>query len=255
MKNRLRSGYHRVWHEAMQALRWSRGPFRPGSTGPLTNLTPSQYGRIGWLATTYHVRFEETFSPETALVNYVYLDVLDGARHALDWTVSANQRVCDIGSANFVYAAALHAFFHPAQLVGVEVDGHRVYCNGRSRIDYALGHIQELPWTEYVTADYRHYIRPAELITAWYPFVSPKPLLAWRLPLTQFNPGAFFARIAHNLLIGGLFIMINHNSNEAEVARGIAEDAGLVCTGHYVHKTSLRSRIENPELTLWHHGS
>jgi hypothetical protein len=48
--------------------------------------------------------------------------------------------------------------------------------------------------------------------------------------------------------------MINHNSNEAEVARGIAEDVGLVCTGHYVHEIPLRSRIENPVLTLWHHG-
>lgn len=254
LKDRLRSGYHRVWYEATQALRWSQRPFRPGSEGPLTNLTPSQYGRIEWLATTYHVRFEETFSPETALLNYAYLDVLDRARHAFDWTVSVNQRVCDLGSANFVYAAALHAFFHPAQLVGVEVDGHRLYCNGRSRIDYARGHIQELPHTEYVTADYCHYIRPADLITAWYPFVTPKPLRAWRLPLSLFNHGALFARVANNLLLGGQFIMINHNSNEAEVARGIAEDVGLVCTGHYVHEIPLRSRIENPVLTLWHHS-
>ncbi len=254
LKDRLRSGYHRVCYEATQALRWSRGAFRDRSKGSLTNLSHSQYERMERLATTYHVRFENTFAHETALLNYHYLDLLDRARHTLDWTVSVNKRVCDLGSANFVYAAALHAFFHPAQLVGVEVHGHRLYGNGRSRIDYARGHIQDLPHTEYVTVDYRHYTRAADFVTAWYPFVTPKPFLAWRLPLSLFNPPALFTQVANNLIIGGLFIMVNHNLHEAEVARGIAEDVGLVCSGHYVHETPLHSRSESPVLTLWQHG-
>ena len=147
--------------------------------------------------------------------------------------------MCDIGSANFAYAQALHTFFKPTQLTGVEVDGHRVYCNGRSRIDYAKGHIQDLPQTTYVVKDFRIYEEHADIFTAWYPFVTPKPLLAWRLPLSLFDPGAFFARIARNLPIGGLFVMISHSSSECKVARDIIESVGLICTGQFNHHTPL----------------
>lgn len=200
------------------------------------------------------MRFEESLPPETALLNYTYLDVLDRARHALHWPLPFNQHICDLGSANFAYAAALHTFFHPNSLVGVEVNGHRPYGNGRRHIDYARAYIQDLPQTEYVVADYRRYIKQTDIITAWYPFVTPKPLLAWRLPLSLFNPSALFAQVATNLVIGGTFVMINHSPAEAEVARDIAENVGLICTGHYLHKTSLCPRTADPVLTIWHHG-
>lgn len=254
LTDRLRSGYHRFWYEASQALRWSRGPFRERSKMPLTNLRPTQQQRIEELARSYRSRFEKSLPPETALLNYSYLDILDRARHALGWSVPLNQRVCDLGSANFAYAAALHTFFHPKRLAGVEVDGHRLYCNGRSRIDYARGHIQDLSQTEYVVADYRQFTRQADIITAWYPFVTPQPLLAWRLPLSLFNPAALFAQVANNLVIGGTFVMINHSATEAEVARGIAEDVGFVCAGHYLHKAPLHPRTADPVLTIWHQG-
>lgn len=254
LADRLRSGYHRFWYEASQALRWSRGPFREDLKGPMTNLTPTQQHRTKELAKSYRSRFETSLTPETALLNYSYLDILDRARHALGWPVPLNQRVCDLGSANFAYAAALHTFFHPNRLTGVEVDGHRLYCNGRSRIDYASGHIQDLSQTEYVVADFRRFTGQADIITAWYPFVTPKPLLAWRLPLSLFNPAAVFAQVANNLIIGGTFVMINHSVAEAEVARGIAEDVGLVCAGHYLHQAPLRPRTADPVLTIWHHG-
>ena len=254
LADRLRSGYHRFWYEASQAFRWSRGPFREPSKGPLTNLTPPQQHRTKELAKAYRWRFENSLPPETALLNYSYLDILDRARHTIGWPVPLNQRVCDLGSANFAYAAALHTFFHPNRLAGVEVDGHRLYCNGRSRIDYARGHIQDLSQTEYVVADFRRYNRQADIITAWYPFVTPKPLLAWRLPLSLFNPSAVFAQVANNLVIGGTFVMINHNVAEAEVARGIAEDVGLICAGHYLHQAPLRPQPTDPVLTIWQHG-
>jgi hypothetical protein len=254
LADRVRSGYHRIWYEATQALRWSRGTYReaPNMTG--LDLTPSQSARIDTLAEKYTTRFELRYPPETTLLNYGYLDLLDRARKALNWSIVHNQHICDVGSANFAYAAALQAFFHPTHLVGTEVDGHRLYCNGRSRIDYAQGHIQDLPRTNYVVTDYRHYHQPAEIITAWYPFVTPKPLLAWRLPLSLFDPAALFAQIANNLVIGGTFVMINHSPTEAAVARSIAEATGLVCRSHYVHDTPLRPRTRPAVLTLWHHS-
>ncbi len=254
LTDRLRSGYHRFWYEATQALRWSRGTYREAPLGTLLDLTPSQRDRIEELAAIYGTRFERRYPPETTLLNYGYLDLLDRASQALNWTISHNQQVCDVGSSNFAYAAALQAFFQPTHLVGTEVDGHRLYCNGRSRIDYAHGHIQDLPHTNYVVTDYRQYNQLAAIITTWYPFVTPKPLLAWRLPLSLFDPAALFAQIANNLVIGGTFVMINHSPTEAAVARNIAEATGLVCRGHYVHNISLRPRTQPAVLTLWHHS-
>ena len=254
LSDRLRSGYHRIWYEATQALRWSRGTYRETPMGTHPNLTPSQRDRIEELSKIYGMRFELRYPPETSLINYGYLDLLDRARQTLHWTISQHQQVCDVGSSNFAYAAALQTFFRPSHLVGIEVDGHRLYCNGRSRIDYAQGHIQELPNTHYAVADYRQYHKSAEIITAWFPFVTPKPLLAWRLPLSLFDPAALFAQIANNLVIGGTFVMINHSPPEAIVARNIAESVGLVCRGQYVHDAPLRPRTQPAVLTLWHHS-
>ena len=254
LTDRLRSGYHRIWYEATQALRWSRGSYRETPIGTDLNLTPSQRARIKKLAGIYGARFEFRYPPETTLLNYGYLDLLDRASQTLNWTISQHQQVCDVGSSNFAYAAALQTFFHPSNLVGIEVEGHRLYCNGRSRIDYANGHIQDLPNTHYVVRDYRQYNQPAEIITAWFPFVTPKPLLAWRLPLSLFDPAAIFAQIANNLVLGGTFVMINHSPIEATVARNFTEGIGLVCRGQYVHDTPLRPRTQPAVLTLWHHS-
>ena len=252
--DRLRSGYHRVWYEASQALRWSRGTFRERSTGTLRKLSPSQLQRVDELADTYQQRFEETFPPETAFLNYGYLDLLDRAKHDLQWNIPGGQQVCDLGSANFAYAAALYTFFQPCQLTGVEVDGHRLYCNGRSRFDYARGHIQDLPHTDYVVADYRTHHQTAQIISAWFPFVTPKPLLAWRLPLSLFDPSTLLSRAANNLVFGGTFVMINHSLEEAKVAHHLVEATGLVCQGQFIHTRPLRPRSQPAVLTLWQHS-
>jgi len=251
LTDRLRSGYHRIWYEASQALRWSCGKYREAPLGTLPDISPFQQKRIEELVRAYGLQFELGYPPETAFMNYGYLDLLDRARTALNWTIPSGQVVCDVGSANFSYAGALHTFFQPTQMKGIEVDGHRVYCNGRSRIDYAQGHIQDLPNTDYVVADYRHYHQSANIITAWYPFVTPQPLLAWRLPLSLFDPATLFVRMANNLVVGGTFVMINHSPTETTVARTIAESVGLVCRGQYVHNTPLRPRTQPAVLTLW----
>ncbi len=254
LTDRLRSGYHRIWYEATQALRWSRGTYREIPIATIENLTTTQGHRIEELSASYGTCFEARHPPETALLNYGYLDLLDRAQQALKWPIPDSQKICDVGSANFAYADALQTFFKPSALVGTEVDGHRLYCNGRSRIDYAQGHVQDLPHTSYVVTDYRQYNSPAEIITAWYPFVTPKPLLAWRLPLSLFDPSTLFAKIANNLVIGGTFVMINHSPTEAIVAHRIAESVGLVSRGYYIHSNPLRPRPQPAVLTLWHHS-
>ena len=124
------------------------------------NLSPSQCVPTEKLAAIYRIRFELGYPPKLALLDNGYPDVLDRAHRALNWDLAQHQQVYDVGSANFANAAALQAFFHPSHLVGTEVNGHRLYCNGRSRIDYAYGHIETLPYTNYAVTDYRQYKQP-----------------------------------------------------------------------------------------------
>jgi len=100
------------------------------------------------------------YPPEPTLLNDGYPDLLARVSLTLYWDISHHQQACDVRSANFAYAAVLQAFFHPSHLVGTEVNGHRLYCNGQSRIDYAHGHIQALPHTNYIVTDYRQYKQP-----------------------------------------------------------------------------------------------
>ena len=58
------------------------------------------------------------------------------------------------GCASFWYAAALEAFFRPRALVGVDVEGYRLFKDGRTRSDYAAGYVGQRPNARFVVADY-----------------------------------------------------------------------------------------------------
>jgi SAM-dependent methyltransferase len=135
--------------------------------------------------------------------------------------------VCDIGCASFCYAATLQAFFRPRELVGVEVEGDRLFRDGYTRIDYAAGYVADLPNARFVIADYATCELPADVVTAWFPFVTPAAILAWRLPLSLLAPERLFGRIYHNLRPGGWFVMANHGHREAVLAEELCVAAGL----------------------------
>lgn len=175
----------------------------------------------------YQVQFELGLSAATSLNNYEYLDILDRAWSQAGLARSAGQVVCDIGCASFWYAAALQAFFQPGELVGVEVEGHRLFKDGRTRIDYAQGYVASLPNARFVVADYSKAELPADVVTAWFPFLTPGAILAWRLPLSLLQPERLMARICHNLKPSGLFVMVNHGSREAELAAELCAAIGF----------------------------
>lgn len=85
------------------------------------------------------------------------------------------------------------AFFRPTSLTGVDLEGLRLYPNSDNRDDAVSGIIAGLPHTTFTA------IERVDVITAWFPFVTPAPILAWRLPLTVFSPERLFARIVRNL--------------------------------------------------------
>ena len=251
LPQRLRSGYHAFWYWLGEGLAWSRGLYRERPVEQLTHLSGSQQARIALLRRQFGVRFEQQCSALTTLKNYDYLDILDQA-----WTAWGQPRpvggvVHDVGSSNFWYARALHAFFTPAALTGVEVEGYRIYYNGYSRWDYARGYVQSLPQTTFEIADYAQYEQPADTIVAWYPFVTPAPVLAWRMPLAFLAPQALFARIAMNLNPSGVFVMVNQGPEEADAAAEYCRHAGLRFESSCEVRLTLRRRRKPPVVSWW----
>lgn len=232
-------------------MRWSRKPYHEVPVGRLTDLATWQQTCIESLQSRYGICFESHYGRHTSLANYAYLDLLDQAWTAADRPVPTGGLVTDVGCANFWYARTLHRFFRPARLTGVDVEGYRLYPTGYSRYDAAAGYVADLPQTSFVTADYCEMDEQADVITAWFQFVTPAPVLAWRLPLTVFSPERLFARIARNLAAGGTFFMVNQGTDEAAVAAAYCRQAGLRSQGRWVHPRPLRPRPHPPVVSWW----
>jgi hypothetical protein len=268
---RLRSLRHRFSYGLSERLRVSRGVYHEIPAHELPPLPAGQAERVAVLQRRYGVRFEATLSGASSLNNYEYLDILDRAWSAAGGQAGTRVRaaadvpaageavgaptrglVCDVGCASFYYAAALQAFFRPERLVGVEVEGYRLLKGGHSRADHARGYLSRLPNAEFVVADYSAYECAADVITAWYPFLTPQAILAWRLPLSLLKPPALFGRIRRNLKPSGRFFMVNHGLKEAEIASGLCEAEGLrsIWRGSLASGIGAR-RLEPPTVSMW----
>lgn len=250
-QQRVRSQYHAFWYHLGERLAWSREIYRERPAEKLYDLNGVQYERIASLQQRFRVRFERRATQATALRQYDYLDLLDQGWSTLRLPSSAGGTVQDIGSSNFWYAPVLHTFFRPTRLIGIEVEGYRMYINGYSRHDYALGYIQDLPNTEFHIQDYCHYSSPANIITAWYPFVTPAPVLAWRLPLSLLAPEVLFSQVVRNLQPHGLFVMVNQGRDEATIAASWCRQVGLIHYGSCELRSSVRPRLPPPLLSCW----
>jgi SAM-dependent methyltransferase len=252
---RLRSWRNGFWFGVSRRVRWSRGMHRERPAGELRDLGPEEAERVSALRGRYQVRFEHTLSRRSSTINYEYLDILDRAWEHWGRDPPRGGLVCDVGCASFWYAAALHAFFRPERLIGVEIEGHRLFRDGRARIDYAAGYVADVPNAEFVVADYASFRQPADTITAWFPFLTSTAILAWRLPLSLLKPEPLFASIKHNLKADGLFIMVNHGSSEAQLASDRCSAAGLRPLGRWQHTGPLSLyRSAPPILSWWKHA-
>jgi SAM-dependent methyltransferase len=249
---RLRSLRHRFWYGISESVRWSRGAYRETGAGELPDLPLEQAQRIAALKSRYQVCFETGLSAATSVRNYEYLGILDEL-----WTGAGLARpeggsLCDVGCASFWYAAALHAFFRPRSLVGVEVEGHRLFKDTRTRIDYAAGYVAPLPSTRFVLADYLGFDQPADVITAWFPFVTPAAVLAWRLPLSLLAPERLLRRVRDNLNPAGHFLMVNHGPDEADLADRLCVAAGMARRSRGVPSRVLCGyREATPVVSIW----
>jgi SAM-dependent methyltransferase len=253
---RIRSLRHRFWYSLSERARWSRGTFRETPALQLPALRIEESRRIAALQERYQVRFESELGVQTSLNNYEYLDILD---HAWPSTAPLRpqgmERLCDVGCASFWYAAALAAFFRPRAMVGVDVEGYRLFRDGRTRSDYAAGYVCPQPNARFVVADYLTYTEPADVITAWFPFLTPAAILAWRLPLSLLRPEGLIRQIHHNLKPGGTFLMVNHGVEEAGLAHRLCIAAGLEPAWQCSASPLLsQRRMLPPVVSSWRHS-
>jgi hypothetical protein len=233
-------------------LRWSRGHFREAPCGELAALGKEAETAIKTLQNRYGEKFEQRFSRETSLNNYEYLGFLDSLFRRAAMPIPTDARVCDAGSASFWYAAALQVFFRPKSLVGIEIEGFRLMRNLYSRADYAAGYIADWPNTRYIVGNFAAYTGPpADIVTSWFPFLTPEPVLAWRLPLRLLDPEAWFASVRRNLAPAGLLVMANHGHAEAEKAASHCEALGLGSIARIAAPAVARQRPQPAVLTLW----
>ena len=252
---RLKSLRHGFWYGVSERIRWSRGAFEETPARELSSRDRVQAERIAALRDRYQVQFELRMGAATSANNYEYLDILDRGWGSLGSVPPRGGVLCDIGCASFWYAATLQSFFRPQRLVGIEVEGHRLFRDGRTRIDYAAGYLSQMPAARFVVADYGGYEEPADVITSWFPFLTPAAILAWRLPLSLLAPERLFRRIQHNLRPGGLFFMVNHGLDEAVLAERLCVAAGLDMTARWAELGVLsRHRMQTPVLSWWTGG-
>ena len=226
MLDRLRSAYHGFWLAASERTARVRGPRPEAPAGTLPALPPDVGRRVGELRDRYGVEFERRVGARSALQNYEYLDWLDAAFASWGLPPPRPRELHDVGCGGFAYAPALHRYFAPARLVGIDVEGHRRLRGGVNRHERVLGHLAGLPGAEFAVADYTRWSRRAEFATAFFPFVTPAPLLAWRLPLSLLKPDALFAALRANLAPHGRLFMANQ-STEHTIAADFARRAAL----------------------------
>jgi len=249
--DRLRSLRHGISLWISERTGRSHRVAKETPAGALTDLAPSQAACLQRLRARYRVNFEAAQDAAGALQAYEYLDLLDQSLQSWGEPPPRGLVMHAVGCASFAYASALVALFRPSRLTGVELEGYRRLRGGFNRAEKAAANVQRLPNTSFVIADYTSYAYTADLVIAFFPFVSPAPVLGWRLPLSVLNPGALFERIRTNLSPSGEFWMINHSPAEAATAATYAQASGMSIVRRHECQSSLRSRESAPVVSVW----
>lgn len=258
LRQRLASARHALSLALGERLRFSLGRWQEVPCGSRAALVEGlDAGQRAALEAVWQqlpgTAFELSLARPTALANYDLAQRLLGLWAAAGRAVPAggDPVLHEVGCANFRTVAALHAFFRPRELVGIEIEGWRRYATLRSRHDHATAYAAQVPGARFAVADYADFGQPADVICAFFPFVTPAPVLAWRLPLSVLQPARLFGRIAANLRPGGVFVMANQGEDEAAVAAGHATAAGLVRCAQWLEARPLLPRPVPAVLSLW----
>lgn len=168
--------------------------------------------------------------------NLYVLDALD--RFVDASPLGRRVRALDVGSKDFRYATALARWLGRAgtrsarevSLTGIELEGHRLHPDLRTRRDHAEAFATEVGGAEvtYEVADFlAREERDVDVVFMLFPFVLEYALVRWGLPRSFFLPERMLARVKATLRPGGLVLIFNHTEEEQARQQELLAGAGF----------------------------
>lgn len=139
--------------------------------------------------------------------------------------------IADVGCRNFFLAPALDGFFRQRGwepvLHGIEIDAYRRLSNLRTRRQYGEFYAAQVPQGQFHAMDFLKWKPGLDGILLLHPFVKPRSVLAWGLPLGLLRPEALFQHAPARLIPGGWLLVSSPTPEEMELSTRYALDAGL----------------------------
>lgn len=135
------------------------------------------------------------------------------------WPRRTPLRILDAGCHDFSRAESLHEFFREQKPALTGIDADPYFVGGRAK-----RRAQALPNTSYLRANLFHWApeESFDLVTAFFPFVSPHPALAWGLPHSWGDPHLWIRALERCLAPeGAVFTSHQGDWEEREFAEAI----------------------------------
>jgi len=210
-----------------RCLRWSAPVVhRPlGEIQPfLDRLSADELSRYHVLADKYDLsRLAATCSVTEVFQSIDRLDLLD--QHV----GATPPGGLDVGALNWTYLAALVAF-KPGPWDGVELDGFQRYVSMDTRGAQARHRAAQFPEATYRVQDIHEVSGQWGLVTWFFPYVTPGPLVSAGLPDRFFDPVAMLKHVWSLVAPGGTLFVMNVDLNEDGYQRALFDKAEITVT-------------------------
>ena len=233
------------------SIAWKGRSYLEKPVGTLLHLSDPQRKIIRHLNEKYPARFEEIVNERNALRNYHLLHLFDQIAEKWNWRPAKGGRLVDVGSKNFYYAPAIHAFFNPGQLTGIELDGFHLYRGFYTNASCANYYVKQLPNTAYNAINFKDYHEPVDGIVWLFPFVMKEDVVTWYLPLNAFEPDVLFQHARDILMPTGFIFMMNTDLEEFSLAGELLRSVGFEQKGLEVYDQGLLPKEITPYISLW----
>jgi hypothetical protein len=135
----------------------------------------------------------------------------------------------DVGALNWTYLPALMAF-RPGDWDGVELDGFQRYVSMDTRGAQARDRAAQFPRATYRVQDIHEVSGQWGLVTWFFPYVTPGPLVSAGLPDRFFDPVAMLRHVWSLVAPGGTLFVMNVDLNEDGYQRDIFDRAEVAVT-------------------------
>jgi hypothetical protein len=251
----LYAGLNQIFFSIRSALAWEGRRYQEKPAGTLRHLSDGQRAIIGHLNKKYPARFEAFLNKQNALRNYHLLHLLDQVSERFHWRPKEGARLLDVGSKNFYYAPALHAFFMPRQFVGIELDGFHMYRGFYTNLSYANYYEKQISNTAYRVMNFKDYHAAVDGMIWLFPFVLKEDVVTWYLPLHAFEPMALFQHARNILAPEGFIFMMNTDVEEFSLSADFLRRIGFSQQGLEVYENGLLPKKITPYISLWVHSA